>query len=289
MNKIKRAPDNLNPPNINGVIDYAINLIDFDDVYYDAFYLALGDTLIVEDRMTAQKLIGKYRMVDLDGSLYDKSAAITGGSMPQNRMKFSSSENQELESCKKKLNEFQDLADTLDKKKRDIEQKIDIEEKNWDSANFGSCLHKVLENAQRTRLEKGVYPDLQSMIDDFNKEIDVQRFSDDSLREKFEKDGVKILEDYYEEFISPENDKIHAVEFSFDGVKVDKYELSGKIDRIEKNLDRTYTLCDYKSGNPVSEKQVEKDGKSSAYYNQLCFYKLLPRKRRRSLYTSAFR
>ena len=72
LNKIKRAPNSLNPPNVNGVIDYAVNLIDFDDQYYDAFYHALGDTLIVEDRMTAQKLIGKYRMVVLDGSLYEK-------------------------------------------------------------------------------------------------------------------------------------------------------------------------------------------------------------------------
>jgi len=126
LNKIKRAPDNLNPPNINGVIDYAINLIDFDDKYYDAFYLALSDTLIVEDRLTAQKLLGKYRMVDLDGSLYDKSAAITGGSLAQNRMKFSTSENKELEGCKKKLRKFQDLADELDAKRQEIERKIEV-------------------------------------------------------------------------------------------------------------------------------------------------------------------
>ncbi|MDD3594551.1 MAG: chromosome segregation protein SMC [Candidatus Gastranaerophilales bacterium] len=124
LNKIKRAPSRMSAPNQNGVIDYAINLIDFDDKYLDAFYHALGDTLIVEDRVTAQKLIGKYRMVCLDGSLYDKSAAITGGSVPKSRMQFSSTQDKELEKCKQKLGGFQDEYDRLDREKAKIEAKL---------------------------------------------------------------------------------------------------------------------------------------------------------------------
>lgn len=158
LNKIKRAPNNLTPPNINGVIDYAVNLIDFDDQYYDAFFHALGDTLIVEDRMTAQKLIGKYRMVVLDGSLYEKSAAITGGSIPQNRMKFSSSENKELENCKNKLREFQDEADRLMAKKNELENKITNCRTDYSNAttelgiqtNLRDNLVLTLNNAQKT-------------------------------------------------------------------------------------------------------------------------------------------
>ncbi len=158
LNKIKRAPGNLNPPNINGVIDYAVNLIDFNDQYYDAFYHALGETLIVEDRMTAQKLIGKYRMVVLDGSLYEKSAAITGGSISQNRMKFSSSENKELDNCKKKLRDFQDQADSLMQKKNELENKLNIIRGDYSLAtselgkqtNLRDNLVQTLSNAQKT-------------------------------------------------------------------------------------------------------------------------------------------
>ena len=158
LNKIKRAPNSLNPPNINGVIDYAVNLIDFDDQYYDAFYHALGDTLIVEDRSTAQKLIGKYRMVVLDGSLYEKSAAITGGSVSQNRMKFSNNENKELENCKKKLREFQDQADSLMNKKGELENKLSMIRGDYSLAtselgkqsNLRDNLIQTLSNAQKT-------------------------------------------------------------------------------------------------------------------------------------------
>ena len=158
LNKIKRAPNHLNPPNVNGVIDYAVNLIDFDDQYYDAFYHALGDTLIVEDRYTAQKLIGKYRMVVLDGSLFEKSAAITGGSVPQNRMKFSNNENKELENCKKKLRDFQDQADALMKKKNELENRLSMIRGDYSLAtsdlgkqtNLRDNLVQMLSNAQKT-------------------------------------------------------------------------------------------------------------------------------------------
>ena len=48
-------------------------------MYLDAFFYAVADTLIVEDAEAAEQLMGKYRMVTLDGKLYEKSSAITGG------------------------------------------------------------------------------------------------------------------------------------------------------------------------------------------------------------------
>ena len=76
LDKMKPAPSSLKLPKEKGVIDYAINLIDFDDKYLDAFFYALGDTLIVEDYDSAKRLIGKFRLVTLDGSLFEKSGAI---------------------------------------------------------------------------------------------------------------------------------------------------------------------------------------------------------------------
>src|SRR5574344_793590 len=49
LNKLRKCPSKLALPKDKGVIDYAINLIDFDDKYLDAFYYAVGDTLVVED------------------------------------------------------------------------------------------------------------------------------------------------------------------------------------------------------------------------------------------------
>ena len=79
LNKIKKAPTKLQLPKDRGVIDFAINLVDFDDEYIDAFYYAVGDTIVVEDLESAKKLIGKYRMVTLQGELLEKSGSMTGG------------------------------------------------------------------------------------------------------------------------------------------------------------------------------------------------------------------
>src|SRR5574344_456494 len=71
LNKLRKCPSKLPLPKDNGVIDYAINLIDFDDKYLDAFYYAVGDTLVVEDLTCARKLTGKYRVVTLDGEIIE--------------------------------------------------------------------------------------------------------------------------------------------------------------------------------------------------------------------------
>ena len=84
---------------------------------------------------------------------------------------------------------------------------------------------------------------------------------------------MNVIKNYYPYFSSIPPERIAEVEYTFDGVKLDTYTLTGKIDRIEKNSDGTYELYDYKTGQPVSEKQVAAGGNKKNYYNQLCFYK----------------
>ena len=124
LSKIKKAPTSLNLPRDNGVIDYAINLIDFDDIYLDAFFYAVGDTIIVEDDRVAKKLQGKYRMVTLNGTLYEKTGAMTGGGKLQTNLKFNvNDEDSELEKYKKRLAEKEkQYRDAIEKKKR-LEEK----------------------------------------------------------------------------------------------------------------------------------------------------------------------
>ena len=125
LNKIVKAPSSLHLPKEKGVIDFAINLIDFDDEYIDAFFYAVGDTVIVEDQATARKLIGKYRMVTLNGELFEKSGAITGGTGKKSGLKFSQNDDEELTSFKAKLEEMENLYKSLITKKQDLERKID--------------------------------------------------------------------------------------------------------------------------------------------------------------------
>ena len=112
-------------PKDKGVIDFAINLIDFDDEYLNAFYYAVGDTLVVEDRSVANKLIGKYRMVTLSGDLFEKSGSITGGAIRKTGLKFSQNSDSELDTFKARLREMEGKYATLISRRSSLEAKME--------------------------------------------------------------------------------------------------------------------------------------------------------------------
>ncbi|MBR1943375.1 chromosome segregation protein SMC [bacterium] len=124
LNKIKKAPTSLNLPKDSGVIDFAINLIDFDDLYLDAFYYAVGDTLVVESESVARKLIGKFRMVTLSGEIYEKAGSITGGKARRSGPKFSQNDDDELEKLKLKQQELEAALKKATSEKSEIENKL---------------------------------------------------------------------------------------------------------------------------------------------------------------------
>ncbi len=125
LNKIVKCPKSLNLPKEKGVIDFAINLIDFDDEYLNAFYYAVGDTLVVEDRSVAHKLIGKYRMVTLSGDLFEKSGSITGGAVRKSGMKFSQNSDSEIDTFRTRLKEMESKYASLISKRSALEAKME--------------------------------------------------------------------------------------------------------------------------------------------------------------------
>lgn len=77
LNKMK--PREYPPVRDHGVIDYAVNLLSFDRQYDLAFQQVFGSTVVVDTLENARRLLGKYRMVTLEGELLEKSGAMTGG------------------------------------------------------------------------------------------------------------------------------------------------------------------------------------------------------------------
>ena len=67
---------------LEGVIDYAINLIDFDEKYRRAFEYVLSDTVVAEN-LEAVKGVDGVRVVTLDGDLLSKGGALSGGWRPK--------------------------------------------------------------------------------------------------------------------------------------------------------------------------------------------------------------
>ena len=150
---------------------------------------------------------------------------------------------------------------------------IDIQQANWDNANYGTAIHNVLEKAVNFAFENNFYPKLEEMLEWFNQNMDNSTFTTVEKKEMFLKRGKTALSDYYPRFIETPIKSIVNVEYSFNNVEVQGNFISGKIDRIEKNKNGTFELYDYKTGTPVSAKKVEIGESREDYFNQLCFYK----------------
>lgn len=142
MDVIKKAPTHMALPKEKGVIDFAINLIDFDDKYIDAFYFALGDTVVVQDMTTMKKLAGKYRVVTLDGDITEKSGLITGGAKKQGANVFDKSQDRELEKHKKLFQQVNQEAQDLTKKIADLERRLN------DTRQKASSAYSALTSAK---------------------------------------------------------------------------------------------------------------------------------------------
>lgn len=203
LNKVKKAPTKLQLPKNHGVIDFAINLVDFDDIYLDAFFYAVGDTLIVEDAEAAEQLMGKYRMVTLDGKLYEKSSAITGGYVKKSIFGFGQNDDKELENAKAKLDELQRKYDEAVANKKMLEEKLDKIRVTYSSSSTEYSKAKIelsnmtaqFENSQNLlEAKKTFVNENEPKIEKLNSELDKIEAKRVDLSEKIQQAQDKLAE-----------------------------------------------------------------------------------------------
>ncbi len=203
LNKVKKAPTKLQLPKNHGVIDFAINLVDFDDIYLDAFFYAVGDTLIVEDAEAAEQLMGKYRMVTLDGKLYEKSSAITGGYVKKSIFGFGQNDDKELENAKAKLDELQRKYDEAVANKKMLEEKLDKIRVTYSSSSTEYSKAKIelsnmtaqFENSQNLlEAKKTFVNENEPKIEKLNSELDKIEAKRVGLSEKIQQAQDKLSE-----------------------------------------------------------------------------------------------
>mgnify|MGYP001054454148 FL=1 len=203
LNKVKKAPSRLQLPKNRGVIDFAINLVDFDDIYIDAFFYAVGDTLIVEDADAAEPLMGQYRMVTLDGKLYEKSSAITGGYVKKSIFGFGQNDDKELENAKAKLDELQRKYDEAVAHKKELEEKLDKVRVTYSSSSTEYSKAKIelsnmssqFENSQNLLETKRAFvTENEPKIDVFNSELDKIEAKRVELADKIQEAQDKLTE-----------------------------------------------------------------------------------------------
>ena len=78
LNKLR--PPILSPLEADpGIVGYAVDLLEFDPAFERAFRVVFGATVVVDSLDRARRLMGRYRMVTLDGDFVERSGAMTGG------------------------------------------------------------------------------------------------------------------------------------------------------------------------------------------------------------------
>lgn len=219
LNKVQKAPTRLQLPKDKGVVDFAINLVDFDDQYINAFFYAVGDTLVVEDMECAKKLIGKYRMVTLQGELFEKSGSMTGGSMRKTGLSFSQNDDTELENYKIRLKEMESKLGSLENKKTELEKKLETVRANYSDS---------MSEFSKSKIE----------LDNMNKNYDA---SENILKEKTE-------------FVKVTAPKIDELNNKLDKIEEKHINILDKISSTQEQIEEVEKLINDKDLKDLKEK-----------------------------------
>jgi chromosome segregation protein len=96
-----------------GFIDYAVNLVEFDRDYERIFDYVFGGTIVFDRLDRARSLLGRHRIVTLDGELLEASGAMTGGNISQkSTIHFGTadaSESAEMRTLQQRLTEIEQI------------------------------------------------------------------------------------------------------------------------------------------------------------------------------------
>ncbi|KAA8922208.1 chromosome segregation protein SMC [Thermoplasma sp.] len=82
LNKMREPPAQRDTSRISkdpGYLGLLMDFIDFEDQYRSVVYYAVRDTILVQDMDAGRRIMGVFRLVTLDGDIFDPGGSITGG------------------------------------------------------------------------------------------------------------------------------------------------------------------------------------------------------------------
>jgi chromosome segregation protein len=214
LNKIVAQPPGLLPDRA-GVIDFAYNLVDFEQRFTKAFQYACGSTIVVDDINNARRMISQARMVTLEGELFEKSGSITGGREKKSQFHFSSKGETDLGVLKQTAKNLADQVKWLKDSVKDLTQQLSDERKKQNEARGELAKRKADIDNHRQQSD-----DLDSAIESIKPQL---RTKGDEI-DVIDQDVVTI-----DESVKELSNRIASLEQSLDGIR-DK----GKQSQIEK-------------------------------------------------------
>ncbi|MGP8331426.1 MAG: chromosome segregation protein SMC [Methanosarcinaceae archaeon] len=237
----------------NGVIGYAIDLIDYDLRFEAAFWYVFRDTLIVDDLTNARKLMGGIRMVTLNGEVIEKSGAMTGGSKGRSTLSFAAAEKDKLIRIAEKVTEF-------DSRRSSAIKKMDVVEGHISEINqeITECEKEISRKEMQLEEIKGRGERLVMLVESKNAER--AEIEESRVKLRGEMDGIVVQKDEKNELIRELEKKIAVLEDKLSGSEVPQLneqaetideeirQLEGRVRDIEAglnalNLDHEYATA----------------------------------------------
>jgi len=260
LNKIK-VQDLPRLPNIKGVKGFLIDFVNYDKSIEKAIKYVFADTILVENFDVAKAVgIGNYRMVTLDGALFEKSGVISGGTTNQSISIGRTALEQEREILEKEDDKLKQEEEKISKELNDIILQITEKEKELskiqvEAVSFSQRKEDIQNQiiAKNNRLEainKEIFTlkkqslEIEAQIEKTNenlnilqKELSVVENRKKTILEKMETEGLHTLRKEWEEatnLVYALREKKKNIESQIERLK-DRLEnnLKGRIFQIE--------------------------------------------------------
>ncbi len=238
--KAKKAEEK---PGESGVIDFAINLIDFDKKYFSAFSFVLGDTLVVDRIETAKRIgVGRHRYATLDGDLVERSGAMIGGFYGMRRSggdevkRYENAKKQleqEVVKLKEEILSLKSQLETLEKK--EVEGKEEI-------LQIGKQREETLKSLEESRRKRKEFYEKRTLMQSELNRLNIQR-----ARLEAELENIKLE---FENFAKGD---------------IETYDLSA--DLLEKRMKEL--VRDVQALGPINMKAIEEFKEQNSVYKEM--------------------
>ncbi len=252
----------LNEP---GCIDIASNLVKYDQTYKNIVKNQLGNILVIDNIDNANKISKKlnyrYRLVTLEGDVFNVGGSITGGTIKQTNIislknelenKIKEKENKELE-IENIENEINKIDNELKNKEDELylinKEKINIEETLNNKEKYYNELKENLEDIEND------INGTQNIIDGklSEEEENILKEYYESIKQKEEiTNNINILEDEkhdlleekekFEYLVKKENSIYNSKSKELKDLEIEVNRLDVKLDTLLNTLNETYNM-----------------------------------------------
>ncbi|MDI6867690.1 chromosome segregation protein SMC [Methanoculleus sp.] len=194
-----------------GIIGYAVDLLEFDPAFDRAFRVVFGSTVVVDTLDRARRLMGRYKMVTLEGDLVERSGAMTGGSQAKKVRGFGVAVDDEVARVRARLAELEAEAGEIE-------------------ASIGRlALAAEAKRAERSSIEEQIAR-YRMLLDEFQKRVEVLAGEKHTLEENRREliDGVKTG-----------SEELARLEADLERTSAEIAQISAEVDDLKKKLDDT--------------------------------------------------